>query len=86
VGTSAVIGLLVDLVRLVTYTVLLLAAGMALTWPREAGSLVLTGCLAAFAGVLLGTRFLHQVTIGVVQAVTGVLLTLVALGLVTGLL
>ena len=86
VGTSAVIGLLVDVTRLASYALLFQAAGLALAWPREAGSLVATGCLAAFAGVLLGKRFLHKVTIGSVQVLTGALLTVVALGLGAGLL
>lgn len=86
VGTGAVIGLLVDLTRLASYALLFLAAGMALAWSREAGSLVATGCLAAFAGVLLGKRFLHKVTIGSVQVLTGALLLLIAGLLAAGLI
>lgn len=86
VGTGAVIGMLVDLTRLVAYAVLFLAAGSSLSLPGAALPLVVTACVAAFAGVVLGKRFLHQVTIGAVQKLTGVLLFGVALGLAAGLL
>lgn len=86
VGTSSMIGLLVDLTRLTTYAVLALVAGHMLRLDDAAWPLVATGCVAAFCGVLLGKRFLHKVTIGAVQALTGILLLLVAGLLVSGLL
>lgn len=85
VGTSAVIGFLVDLARIATYAVLFFPAGT--TSPIGPGQwpLILTGILAAFAGVLLGRRFLHRVTMTAVQALTGVLLLAVALALGAGI-
>lgn len=86
VGTSAVIGLLVDLTRLMAYAALLLAAGSAGAFPPGVWSLVAVGCAAAFVGLLVGKRYLHKVTIGTIQTVTGSLLlaigTLLALGLI----
>lgn len=84
VGTNAWIGFLVDVARTATYFVALRLAGGA--YPVGAGEwpLVVTGIGAAFAGVLLGTRFLHKVTMGSVQALTGVLLLLIAVALGSG--
>jgi hypothetical protein len=48
--------------------------------------LILTGIVAAFAGVLLASRFLHKVSMGSVQAFTGVLVLLIALALGSGLI
>ena len=78
VGTSSMIGLLVDAVRLLTYFGLLLLAGRAVQMPAGGWSLVITGCIAAFAGVLLGKRFLEKVTMSWVQSLTGFLLVLIA--------
>jgi uncharacterized membrane protein YfcA len=78
VGTSSVIGLLVDLVRIVTYAALVLWAGERLEIPPGSAPLVVTGILAAFTGVLLGKRYLHKVTMHWVQALTGTLLLLIA--------
>jgi uncharacterized membrane protein YfcA len=78
VGTSSMIGLLVDAVRLATYFGLLLLAGNAVELPAEGWGLVVTGCLAAFAGVLLGKRYLEKITMDWVQTFTGVLLLAIA--------
>jgi hypothetical protein len=86
VGTSAVIGLMVDATRLATYFVLLTVAGRVIAIERSEWPLVAVGCVAAFTGVLVGKRWLHKVTIGAVQALTGILLLLVALLLGSGLI
>jgi len=86
VGTSAVIGLLVDLTRLTVYLALFALAGQPLPFGAGAWPLIATGCVAAFSGVLLGRRFLRRVTIATVQILTGSLLLLVAAGLVSGLI
>jgi uncharacterized membrane protein YfcA len=86
VGTNAVIGLSVDLVRLATYVVLLTWLGGSLDIPAGVLPLVLTGVLAAFSGVVIGKRYLHKVTMRQVQNLTGVLLLLVAVALGLGLI
>jgi len=82
VGSNAVIGFLVDLTRIGVYLVLFAAAGTAVSdraWP-----LVITAAAAAFAGVLLGKRYLHKVTMARVRLLVAVLLLGVGAGLLTG--
>lgn len=86
VGTSSVIGLMVDAVRLATYAGLVLWAGGQLEFPEGSMPLVATGVVAAFTGVLIGRRYLHKVTMGAVQTLTGVLLVIIALALGSGLI
>ena len=84
VGSNAVIGFLVDLTRIAVYLGLFTAAAGAdyrAVWP-----LVVSGALAAFAGVLIGKRYLHKVTMRSVQTLVGVLLFGVGLALLLGLL
>lgn len=85
VGTNALIGFLVDLTRISVYLALFAAAGGDAAdfdgWP-----LVMTGAVAAFAGVLLGKRYLQKVTMRSVQTLVGVLLFGVGLALLTGVL
>jgi uncharacterized protein len=86
VGTNAVIGFLVDAARIMMYAALFVFA--AADNPLGAGQwpLILTGILAAFTGVLLGTRLLHKVTMHTVQTITGIMLIGIALVLGAGLI
>ncbi len=86
VGTSSVIGLLVDAFRLLTYFGLLLLVGEAVALPPDGWRLVAVGCVAAFTGVLLGKRYLDKITMSWVQTLTGVLLLLIAVLLGLGLI
>lgn len=86
VGTSSVIGLLVDLVRIATYAALVLWAGGSIELPPGSAPLVVTGILAAFTGVLIGKRWLHKVKMRWVQNLTGILLLLIAMLLGLGLI
>ena len=85
VGSNAVIGFLVDLTRISVYVGLFAAAGGRVS-DFSAWSLVMTGALSAFCGVLLGKRFLHKVTMTSVQTLVGILLFGVGLALVIGVL
>jgi len=78
VGTSSVIGLLVDSVRILAYGFLMIWAGHRIGLPAGSVPLVVTGILAAFSGVLIGKRYLHKVTMHWVQALTGTLLLMIA--------
>jgi uncharacterized membrane protein YfcA len=85
VGSNAVIGFLVDLTRISVYVALFAAAGGDLSG-FSGWSLVITGSLAAFAGVMIGKRYLHKVTMKSVQTLVGVLLFAVGLALILGVL
>lgn len=85
VGTTAVIGFLVDAARLLTYAALAFLAGASTSLGDDQWPLVVSGTAGAFVGVLVGRRFLHKITMGTVRLITGVLLVLVALGLGSGL-
>lgn len=86
VGTNSIIGLLVDLTRLSVYAALVAGGTFsALTGPRELQLLAL-GTLAAFTGVVLGRRLVKKVTMRLVQKITGVMLTLIALLLGAGII
>lgn len=86
VGTNAVIGLLVDLVRISAYGALLFGGSLGAIAASREGALVLAGTLAAFAGVLIAKTVLHKITMLSVQRLTGVMLVLIALLLGTGLI
>ncbi|MDX9721069.1 MAG: sulfite exporter TauE/SafE family protein [Myxococcota bacterium] len=86
VGTNAVIGLLVDLVRIAAYGFLLFGSGLSALLRSHEGSLIAVGTLAAFAGVVLGKRVLHKITMQTVQRITGALLLLIAALLGSGLI
>ena len=86
VGTSSVIGLMVDLVRILTYAGFIIWVGGRFEVPAGSVPLVATGILAAFTGVLVGKRYLHKVTMSLVQTLTGTLLLLIALVLGAGLI
>ncbi len=85
VGSNAVIGFLVDLTRISVYVALFTAAGGHVS-DFNAWSLVMTGAVSAFCGVLLGKRYLHKVTMTSVQTLVGLLLFGVGLALVFGIL
>jgi hypothetical protein len=86
VGTNAVIGFCVDLARIGTYVALFLAAGEGGPFVRGEWPLVAAAALAAFAGILIGRRFLHKITMPTVQTLTGSLLLIIALALGAGLI
>jgi uncharacterized membrane protein YfcA len=86
VGTSSVIGLMVDVTRIAVYVALAIMAGSALSLAGLDWSLVLVGILCAFTGVWIGKRHLHKITIGMVQNLTGLLLFVIAILLGTGII
>lgn len=81
IATGVVLAVIVDLARMPVYGVEFIKAG------RQVDSmLVVTACLAAFAGSFLGSRLLKKLTIRILQILIAVLLILVALGFITGAL
>jgi uncharacterized membrane protein YfcA len=86
VASNAVIGLMVDAARIVVYGVVYFAMPEAGIVAPEHWTLIATGVLAAFAGVLLGTRFVRKVTMHTVKTIAGILLLVIAAALAAGLL
>lgn len=81
IATGVVLAVIVDLARMPVYGVEFLKAG------REVDMvLVVTACLAAFAGSFLASRLLKKLTIRSLQFLIGVLLIFVAVGLISGVL
>ncbi len=84
VGTNAVIGFLVDMSRMAVY-------GLAL-WMTDFSQLsqvadvVIVGIVGAFAGVIIGKKYLHKLTMRAVQNITGTLLLGIAVLLGAGFL
>jgi len=86
VGTNAVIGFMVDMARIATYAAMFWAVQGASPLASDQWPLVVAGILAAFAGVMIGKRLLHKVTMASVQLLTGVLLAVIALALGAGII
>lgn len=86
VGTNAVIAFLVDVARLATYAAVFILAGTGSPLSRGEWPVIGAGIVAAFAGVLIGKRYLHKVTMKAVQTLTGVLLLLIAVALGAGII
>jgi uncharacterized membrane protein YfcA len=77
---------MVDIARITTYALLFFLAKTTSPIGADQAPLILTGVLAAFAGVLIGNRFLHKIPMRTVQTLTGILLLGIALALGTGIL
>jgi uncharacterized membrane protein YfcA len=86
VGTNAVIGFMVDIARIATYAGMFFFAKTAGPIGLEQLPLIIAGIVAAFAGVMIGKRWMHKVTMNAIQWVTGVLLLLIALALGGGII
>lgn len=81
VATGVVLAVMVDVSRLMIYGLDISSQVDAVDWP-----LVIAACFAAFAGAYFGSKALKKVTIRSVQILVSILLTLVAAGLITGVL
>lgn len=85
VGTNACIGFMVDMARIAVYAAALLLLETASPIGSDRWPLILTGIIAAFAGVLIGKRFLHKITMKSVQTLTGAMLLCIAFALGAGI-
>lgn len=84
VGTNAVIGLLVDLARIAMYGAIIFGGNTERIFATEEWLLVITGILAAFTGVIIGTRIIPKVAMKTIQNLTGILLLGIAMALGAG--
>lgn len=81
IATGVTLAVMVDLTRLLVYGSSMPGQGLEGEWP-----LILSACVAAFAGSFLGNRLLTKLTYRAVQIVVSVLLAVVAVGLIGGLI
>lgn len=86
VGTNAVIGLLVDSIRLFAYGTMLSQFNITTLASSAEGKMIFAGVIAAFLGVIIGKRFLHKVTMKTIQYITGSLLLLIGFVMTVGLI
>ncbi|MBW3567336.1 MAG: sulfite exporter TauE/SafE family protein [Proteobacteria bacterium] len=81
IATGVVIALLVDVTRLSTYFSQL----REFNWGDNA-TLISLATVSAFVGSFIGSRLLHKVTLKFIQRLVAILLTLISLGLLSGIL
>jgi len=80
------VGFMVDMVRIATYALMFFLAKTAGPMPLDQWPLVVAGIIAAFAGVMIGKRWMHKITMSTVQWLTGFLLLGIAVALGTGII
>lgn len=85
VGTNAAIGFMVDMARIATYAVMFFMAKTMSPIGPDQWPLIFTGIVSAFAGVMIGKRFLHTIPMKTIQTLTGILLLGIALALGAGI-
>lgn len=85
VGTSSICGFVVDIVRLIVYSITFYTAQFRMI-NSEVLILVLVAIFFAFMGSFLASRFLKKITINVVQLIVGIMLITVSAGLISGLI
>jgi hypothetical protein len=81
IGTGVVLACLIDIARLAIYS-----STFTLAPTRFDHGLLAAVLLAAFLGTVLGNSYLQKITLPVVQRIVAVMLSLVALGMVAGVL
>jgi uncharacterized protein len=85
VGTTVVSSIIVDLSRLVVYGFAMFDRHFEELKMSGALNLVVVAVIAACAGSIIGTQLLKKVTLKTIQIIVGILLFVVALGLIGGL-
>ena len=79
IATGVTLAVMVDLTRLLVYGSSLAGQNLGGQW-----ALILSACGAAFIGSFLGNRLLTKLTFRSVQLVVSALLSVVAVGLISG--
>lgn len=84
IATGVVIAILIDLSRLPTYAARFTGGDIGLG--DHGWRLVATATLCAFAGALLGARYLGKVTVGVVRVIVAGMMMLIGVAILVGLI
>lgn len=77
---------MVELTHISAYAGMFLVAESANPIGADQWPLILTGIVSAFVGVLLGKRYLHKITMRMVQNITGFMLLAIAILLMSGII
>jgi uncharacterized protein len=85
VGTGTIAAVMVDVSRLAVYGLSFYSLRLG-GLDRDVAGLVVAATAAAFAGALAGRKLLPKMTFETIQALVGIMLVLVGLGLAAGLL
>ncbi len=86
VGTTVLAAILVDISRIVVYGITFLKNDIAQLQNSAVLYHVVVGSIAAFLGVFIGSRLIEKITYRFIQLLVGVLLFVIAVGLISGLL
>ncbi len=86
VGTTAVVSLAVDVVRITVYAATFVGIGSAFALQSEAARLVFTAIAAAFVGILIARSFIQAVAMSTIQTLTGIMLLGIAIALGAGVI
>jgi len=85
IGTNAVIGFMVDMVRIGTYFALFLGINNN-NITKDLWYLIIIASICAFSGVIFGKKYIKKVTMNLIQNLTGILLIFIAILLGAGLI
>jgi uncharacterized membrane protein YfcA len=86
IGTSVASSTLVDVARMTVYGITYFTGHFIASGPRPITGLIIAGCLAAFVGAFLGSRYTKKVTTHAIHLLVGIMLILLALALGSGLI
>jgi uncharacterized membrane protein YfcA len=86
IATGVVCAVIVDFFRLATYGLTFYSGHFDTIMQAGSGELVSAATLAALIGAFVGSRLLKKVTVKVIQWIVGVMLLLLAAGLIAGMI
>jgi len=86
IGTSVAASTFIDISRMTVYGLSYFTGHFVSPGPRPITGLILAGCLAAFTGAFIGSRYMKKVTTRSIHLLVGLMLILMALALGSGLI
>lgn len=86
IGTTVLSAIIVDIVRITVYGFTIISQSYQAIVESDAINYIITGIVFAFIGVVIGTRFIKKITIRFIQILVGILLLIIAIGLMSGLI
>lgn len=86
IGTTVISAILIDIARLGIYGTTFLRGHLRILTAQDQVGLLIVGIVSTFLGTYLGSRFIHKVTLPLIQRLVGGLLLFYAFLLGTGLI